>query len=650
LGAFKRFGPGDQVDNVLILEPEWTLVSGTSGWRGSPEGSASVSLFEGRHRSTNNVTREYRYQRSIPGTDSFGPLVRTGPITASVHFVYMTKDERQILTERSNERWGHEHWKTVEGLYNYYERRSPDYVTSSYDYYCVFFSSSSQNIIQVYDRDSDGTLHVAVPTGSFAMEAWIKPFVTSSVGNSFTILSHNRGFQFYVDGTSGTLGFRTYSGSANVTAYATASNGVVTQGEWHHAAVTFDVSTYTGIFWLDLQNVGTFTLPTPLKKPLSYTGSLNIGAMWSGSLSAGQENIGSVGFPPPITLSFAESGTVFHGFIGETRVWSTSRSWTELSATHNSRITGSALTDSSLLSYTRFDEGPLAFPAPLADPISSYAGYSGGGLMGSGVLNYAGLAQGRADWGVMYQFDDRPGPGWHPNDNTRFYTTKNFAPTSISGNFRDAVASGQVERMLVLTVPAGMYGRRITPNSVRLRDNSFSDDPYGMIRTLVDDGRGGLFISGSVVSSSLNLLGDITVYPSDYDESVKWNKVGNVFYDEGLIVIKDPSLLDFGSSWPSYSNDDLNILEVTFKGDSRIPVKTMMCRIDRGDLNASLNKTFWTEEEDGDRVRRHPSGSMYVTTVGIYNSDHELVGVARLAEPLRVRPRDRMNVKLRLDF
>jgi hypothetical protein len=132
--------------------------------------------------------------------------------------------------------------------------------------------------------------------------------------------------------------------------------------------------------------------------------------------------------------------------------------------------------------------------------------------------------------------------------------------------------------------------------------------------------------------------------------SLEWNKVGNVFYDEGLITIRDPSILDFAASWPGVSDHPTDLLQLSFRNESRIPVKTLMCRIDRGDLNASLNQTFWTEEEDDARIRNHESGSLYVSTVGIYNSDRELVGVARLAEPLRIRPRDRMNVKLRMDF
>ncbi len=759
MSAFKRFGPGDQVDNVLILEPSWVLSSGSAGWRGSPEGSASVSLYGGYNRKPGGVVREYVFQRTIQGTDSFGKLTRGEPITASVNFVYMTKEERSI-TQRSNQRWGHEHWKTVEGLYDYYHRRDPDYTTASYDHYCMFFHSGSRNIIHVYDRSftsggpSRGQLYTAMPTASFTIESWIKPFTTSSVGNTFTIVSHNQGFQFYVDGTSGTLGLRSYSGSAAVVAYATGSPGAVCPGEWHHAAVTFDASTLSGTFWLNLQNIGTFTLPTTLKLPNSYTGSLNIGTMWSGNIDTQIED-----YQDP--ASGGALGTGFHGFIGETRIWSTAKTWTALSATHNSRLTGSALESSTLLSCIRFDEGPLSTPSP--SQVPNYPTwvideYNDGGLMGSGVIDYAAHSQGRVpDWGNMVHFDDRPGPGWHPNDNTRFYVGKNFAPTSISGNMRDAVAAGEIQRMLVISVPVGMFGRRIVPNTVAVRDRAFDDVSYGLTRTLIDDGRGGLFLSGSArlnpvgqayatatysvgtasitfqartlgpssngygITATVNgppgspnwglnesdpynmiltvpcqidgftptgnfwglyqLFASSSTYvrptsvtaPSDNAGSpsftlsggtfgnpslassgsyrgVEWNKVGNVFYDEGLIVIKDPSLLDIGAPWTEASSDSNYLLDVSFHGESRIPVKTFMCRIDRGDLNASLNQTFWDEEEDGDRVRTRPDGEIYVSTVGLYNSDRELVGVARLAEPLRVRPRDKMNVKLRMDF
>jgi hypothetical protein len=740
LGAFKRFGPGDQVDNVLILEPEWTLVSGSSGWRGSPEGSASVSLFEGRHRATNNVTREYRYQRTIPGTDSYGPLVRTGPITASVHFVYMTSDERQILTQRSNERWGYEHWKTVMGLYDYYERRSPDYVTSSYNYYCLYFERDSDNIVQFQCPYTDD----AVMTASFTIESWVKPFQTSSIIQDFTIASMNRIFWFGITGSTGQLILSTSAGTH-------ISDVGPTLGQWSHVSVRYNRTTQKGFFTVNLNDDGEFSMLSALP---------NLAGMYQPLLTVGNQNNGAI-FTEGLGTGGGQSRRSFHGFIGETRLWHLYRTDVQLSSSMSISLTGSALAHSGSILCARFTDGPLAlFPTDAAADAPT--------LMGSGTVDASSMyhlrnsTSGRYPWGWLMQFDDRAGPSWHPNDNVDFTPAKEFAgppvcdPVAMATLGATTSGSGYdpVKRMLVLSVPSGMYGRQIVPNSVSITDRSFLSGSFGLIRTLIDDGRGGLFLSGTAgptllqptpTAATADVYGSFTltsvaegsyangitvsIQPAAFDgpavifdfpssiviqvnteidavtdttlgdlinlinggsdqvtatltggtlsdpapqgsftlsggtdgiitgvsrlenyRGVEWNKVGNVFYDEGLIIIKDPALLDFGAPWTAAAIEPSDLLQFSFRGSSHIPVKTMMCRIDRGDLNASLNKTFWEEEEDGDRVRRHPSGSMYVTTVGIYNSDRELVGVARLAEPLRVRPRDRMNVKLRLDF
>jgi hypothetical protein len=742
LSVFKRFGPGDQIDNVLVLEPLWTVASGTGGWKGSPEGSASVSLYGGYNRKPAGVVREYRFQRTIQGTDSFGQLVRSEPITASINYVWAT-DEDLNLSQRSSTRWGHEHWKTVMRLYDYYSRRDPDYVTSSYNHYCLYFNSGSTNIVSVFDRTATG--YRALPTGSFTMEAWFKPFTSGTQGIELTVFGRARSYRMYLSGSTGKLNFDIHSGSAAVHTSVTSSIAV-TPLQWHHAAVSFDHTTLTGALYLDLQQVASFTYPSPIPSPNSYTGSLHIGASYGGAIVSQRENYGT---------HSGQARTAFHGFIGNVRVWGSSRSWSQISASHNVRLTGSGLA-APLLCDLHLSEGPLAYASPPTDVSGLITSYASGGLVGSGVLDHAAAYQAKSpDYGVLYKFSDRFGPVWHPNDNTRFYVPKEFALAQVSGTNWSPSGSRPVERLRILSIPAGFTGRQITRGSVRVTDNTYSAVTHGLQRTLIDDGRGGLYLSGSaaleprprkargtysiaaahtssivfestavgpqanghgvtqvnfgpaggtsysidesdpfnvtiqipvaedgftpwgtlwglytfmasssvyfrpvsiqgnvndIVASPFFTLGGGTFGSTGSYNSVGWNKVGNVFYDEGLIVIKDPALLDFAHPTDHVSEDEEDLLQLEFRGNSRIPVKTLMCRIDRGDYNASLNPTFYRTEEDGDRVRRHQTGSLYITTVGIYNSSRELVGVARLAEPLRVRPRDRMNVKLRLDF
>jgi hypothetical protein len=434
--------------------------------------------------------------------------------------------------------------------------------------------------------------------------------------------------------------FAAHSGTAVANTFVT-SSVAVTAGEWHHAAVVFDHSSLSGTMYLDLENVATFTLPGPLRQPIGYTGSLHIGAEWAGTLNTAGATVKEV----PST-SGVVSGTVFHGFMGETRIWSTARTYAEISASHNTTLTGSALLP-PLMSYVRLNDGPLKISSPTADPAGTIFQYAGGGLMGSGVLDHAAHARSEwVDFGNLHNFT-RPGPVWHPNDNHLIYTPKAFVATRVTGTYWSS-DSGDVHRLRVFHIPQAFYGRNIVPNSVRITDRTWSDPKLGLVRTLIDDGRGGLFLSGSAASASLNLSIGESSTPSY--RGVEWNKVGNVFYEQGLIVIKDPALMDFGHAPDALTSHPNDLVQLEFRGQSRIPVKTVVARIDRGELNCSLNPTYYRTQEDGYREIRHPSGNLYVTTVGLYNSDRELVGIARLAEPLRVRPRDRLAIKIRMDF
>jgi hypothetical protein len=94
---------------------------------------------------------------------------------------------------------------------------------------------------------------------------------------------------------------------------------------------------------------------------------------------------------------------------------------------------------------------------------------------------------------------------------------------------------------------------------------------------------------------------------------------------------------------------------VDLKGTHNIPVKIFRCRAPAGHLNASTNPTYY----------QVPSGSAdnlyekevvltkpktYITTVGLYNEDYELVGLAKVAQPIRKDENQDILFRLRLDF
>jgi hypothetical protein len=630
--AFKKFGPGDQVDNVLILQPAFNLVSGAAGWRGAPNGSASLSLYGGARRSPTDIFTDIRYQVYHPGINQFGQAVSGQPLTASINSVYVTNE---ILTvgNITATRWGKEHWDTIQRLYNDYSSRDQDYVTSSYDYYCLYFQKDSNNMVSFNSprlTAGSGTFS----SGSWTLESWIKPILTSSITSDFTIASMNRSFWFGITGSTGQLTFSSSVGSF------TSSFGPK-QNTWSHVSVIYDSLLGSASFRINLIDGGTFAHPilTPLQ---SFTASFTIGNQYSGSLIGNRlENVPATSGAPRRS---------FNGMIGETRYWFVKRTDAQMSSSFNKTLIS---TDASGAFYSvRLNEGPSAnFGDNNVNTMPS---------IGSGTINQSFSSLTNFQFGYLVSFSDRSGPVWLPNDNIKFYPPKNLgsfnsrnitnfnaylsasSATNLAGTGPFIGLSSQnVSRMSLINIPSAFYGRQITPNSINISCNAYSASPYNIIRTIVDDGRGGLYISGSMCSSSL-------INKEDY-AGVMWNKVGNVFYSEGLIVIKDQSLLDFGRTDGS-SNTPTDTLQLSFRGDSRIPVKTLMCRIDHGEFNCSTNPTFYNTGSAGERLQRHPSGSVRVTTVGLYNADRELVGVARFADPVRIRSRDRINLKLRMDF
>ncbi len=611
--AFKKFEAGDQLDNVLIVQPQYDLVSGSSGWRGSPDGSASISLYGGARRTPAGVVRDISYQSLYPNAGQTGDPRRGLPMTASVQVVWLTNEEIG-LDQRSSSRWGEEHWKTVQRLYNDYSAVDPDYMTGSYDYYCLYLNKDSRNVVNapMYVGDS-----LFKATGSFVLEAWINPFMTASLTNDFTIQSLRKFFWWGITGSTGRLAFSSSLGLFS-------ANSGPTPNRWSHVALAFNSASLTGTFYMDLQNVGTFTLSSSLPA-VAVNCALGIGNILSGN-----SNI----------TDFAEnSGSLrksFHGLMAENRVWGNLISFTQLSASHNRPLT--VVEKTGTVGVFEFNDGPLR------------SFYWGGTLVGTGRFDGSGTINqaitGTYNLAELNGFRDRPGPVWLPNDNVRFYPDKTLVPlitsasfTRFDSNVPPIQRSADLTKMVIIDIPSAFYGREIGRNSVQLTCRAYSSGSYGLVRTLIDDGRGGLFVSGSMASGS-----------TESYRGVEWNKVGNVFYGEGLIVIKDPSLFDFGRIDGVSSHPD-DTLQLSFKGDSRIPVKTLSCRIDRGEFNATLNPTYRDEDEDdGVWERRFTSGTVRVTTVGLYNSDRELVGVARLADPVRIRARDRLNIRIRMDF
>ena len=87
--------------------------------------------------------------------------------------------------------------------------------------------------------------------------------------------------------------------------------------------------------------------------------------------------------------------------------------------------------------------------------------------------------------------------------------------------------------------------------------------------------------------------------------------------------------------------------------NKQITSRHYFVRATANDFNATTNETFYTESVAG--VKRIISGlqsdpKTFITSVGLYNSDNELLAIAKLSKPIiKSRSREAL-IKVKLDF
>jgi len=93
------------------------------------------------------------------------------------------------------------------------------------------------------------------------------------------------------------------------------------------------------------------------------------------------------------------------------------------------------------------------------------------------------------------------------------------------------------------------------------------------------------------------------------------------------------------------------IFDIDFNNTTELNSTIYFCRANRTEFNFSSNPTYLNNSSI--RVRNenieNPPVS-YITTVGLYGQDNELLAVGKLSEPLKKTPSDEFTLRVRLDY
>ena len=155
---------------------------------------------------------------------------------------------------------------------------------------------------------------------------------------------------------------------------------------------------------------------------------------------------------------------------------------------------------------------------------------------------------------------------------------------------------------------------------------------------------------------------------------------GLIFYQAGIVAI-NPLVFDSGSDGAlsgfltancnfadastlleasleseTLTNDQLalglrnRIRNIQFSNTTELNSTIYFCRIGHNDFNYSSNPTYLENSKIRVKNKTTDAPVSYVTTVGLYSADNEMLAVAKLSEPLRKDPTNDMTLRVRLDY
>jgi hypothetical protein len=92
------------------------------------------------------------------------------------------------------------------------------------------------------------------------------------------------------------------------------------------------------------------------------------------------------------------------------------------------------------------------------------------------------------------------------------------------------------------------------------------------------------------------------------------------------------------------------IVDINFNNTIELNSTIYFCRANHNEFNYSSNPTYLSSSQL--RVKNTTSDNpvAYITTVGLYSSDNELLAVAKLSEPIKKTPDTELTLRVRLDY
>ena len=157
--------------------------------------------------------------------------------------------------------------------------------------------------------------------------------------------------------------------------------------------------------------------------------------------------------------------------------------------------------------------------------------------------------------------------------------------------------------------------------------------------------------------------------------------VGHLYYQAGIAVISSSVFLDVADggiinnsyssvsmSGPSSVNESIKAVltgseisgaadnirsrmyNLQFNNTTELNSTIYFCRMNHNEFNYSTNPTYLSNSKIRVKTKSSDNPVSYITTIGLYSDNNELMAVAKLSEPLRKDPSQEFTIRARLDY
>jgi hypothetical protein len=239
---------------------------------------------------------------------------------------------------------------------------------------------------------------------------------------------------------------------------------------------------------------------------------------------------------------------------------------------------------------------------------------------------------------------------------------------TTTGDKMDDVVFLTFSRLLVkdeiqkgtFTLELGVSGTYATPfggNRITLKDTGAASD----YRVNSPVGEYGILYLDETLGNPLNPA--VSANPEEYP-------AGLIYYQAGVAVLTSSVFNDFLTSpveWDSAgqnitssftgsvissSADSLRhrIYNISFNNSIELNSTIYFCHLGANEFNYSANPTYLSGSQIKVKNQSTDDPVSYMTTIGLYSSDNQLMATAKLSEPIKKTPATSLTFRVRLDY